>query len=227
MPFFRAAMHAFLQDIAQQLVSGIRQTSAVEFVAVFFGITSVVFSRQRSIWVYPTGLVNTALYIYLSVVAGLYAEASVNLYYTVMGVVGWAMWSKKREGRPQLRITRATPSEWLAALLFFGVAWLVLYGVLAAWTDSTVPVADSFASATAYTAMWLLTRKKLENWLWWIATNIAAIPLYFVKGFVFTALQYLVFLALAVSGYFAWSRALAREERNSASASGDTATATN
>jgi len=201
-------MWSSLSDIAQQLVIGLRQTSALEFVAVLFGIVSVLFSRKENILVYPTGLINTTLYIYLSAVAGLYAEAGVNLYYSVMSVVGWVRWAKKREGRPELRITRSDAREWSTALLFFGACWAVLYGVLATWTDSTVPTTDAFASAAAYTGMWLMTRKKLENWLWWIVTNLAAIPLYFVKGFVFTSFQHLVFLALAISGYLMWCRRL-------------------
>ncbi len=196
-------------DIAQAFVEGLRQTSVLEFIAVVFGIASVLFSRQENILVYPVGLVNTTLFIYLSVVAGLYAEAGVNVYYTVMSVVGWVNWARKKpDGRAQLSITRSNAREWGLALLFFGVWWAGLYVVLDRWTDSTVPAADSFAAATAYTGMWLMTRKKLEHWLWWIATNLSAIPLYFVKGFVFTSFQYLVFLVLAILGYIEWQRRL-------------------
>ncbi|MDW8229758.1 MAG: nicotinamide riboside transporter PnuC [Saprospiraceae bacterium] len=200
------------QDIAGQFIEGLRQTSALEFVAVVFGIASVLFSRKENILVYPTGLVNTTLYIYLSVVAGLYAEAGVNVYYTVMSLVGWANWARKKpDGRPQLRIARSSAREWAGALLFFGACWGVLYFILYQWTDSTVPAADGFAAATAYTGMWLMTRKKLENWLWWMVTNLAAIPLYFVKGFVFTSFQYVVFLVLAISGYLEWRRRLQQD----------------
>lgn len=196
-------------DIAQALVEGLRQTSALEFVAVVFGIASVLFSRQENILVYPVGLVNTTLLIYLSIVAGLYAEAGVNAYYTVMSVVGWVNWARKKpDGHAQVRITRSNAREWRLALLFFAAWWAGLYVVLNHWTDSTVPAADGFAAATAYTGMWLMTRKKLEHWLWWIATNLTSIPLYFVKGFVFASFQYLVFLALAVLGYIEWRRRL-------------------
>lgn len=196
-------------DIAQAFVEGLRQTPVLEFVAVVFGITSILFSRRENILVYPVGLVNTTLFIYLSIVAGLYAEAGVNVYYTVMSVVGWVNWARKKpDGRAQLGITRSNAREWGLALLFFGVWWAGLYVVLGRWTDSTVPAADSFAAATAYTGMWLMTRKKLEHWLWWMATNLTSVPLYFVKGFVFASLQYLVFLALAVLGYIEWRRRL-------------------
>jgi nicotinamide mononucleotide transporter len=98
------------------------------------------------------------------------------------------------------------------ALAFFAVCWVTLFFVLSRWTDSTVPLADGFASATAYTGMLLMTRKKLENWIWWALTNLAAMPLYFVKGFVFTAFQYLVFFALSILGYLEWRKRLSRQQ---------------
>lgn len=193
-------------NLWEQFLDGLFATSWLEFVAVFFGIVSVALSRMEHIGVYPTGIVNTALYIYLSAVAGLYAEAGVNFYYTVMSIVGWSLWAKRKDGEQALQITRSETMDWGWAILFFLASWAALFWVLQKFTDSTVPLADAFASATAYTAMWLMARKKLEHWLWWIATNIAAMPLYFVKGFVFTSFQYFVFLVLAVLGYIEWRR---------------------
>jgi nicotinamide mononucleotide transporter len=193
-------------EILQRLFEGLLATTPLEFIAVLFGIASVMLSRLENIWVYPTGIVNTTIYIYLSVIAGLYAEAGVNFYYTVMSVVGWVLWAQKRGSEKVLHITRSNQREWFIALAFFSLCWAVLFFVLKKFTDSTVPVADGFASAAAYTGMWLMARKKLENWLWWIVTNIASIPLYFIKGFVFTSFQYLVFLVLAILGYIEWRR---------------------
>lgn len=197
------------QEILQRLWEGLLATTPLEFIAVAFGIASVMLSRLENIWVYPTGIVNTTIYIYLSIVAGLYAEASVNFYYTVMSMVGWVFWAQKKAGEKVLHITRSSQQEWLIALVFFSLCWAILFFVLKKFTDSTVPIADGFASAAAYTGMWLMARKKLENWLWWIVTNIASIPLYFVKGFVFTSFQYFVFLVLAILGYVEWRRKLA------------------
>ena len=198
-----------MTEIWRQLIDGLYATTWLEYIAVGFGIISVVYSRLENIWVYPTGLVNTIIYIYLSFVAGLYAEAGVNFYYTVMSIAGWIMWARKQEGETVLHISVSNLREWMSSLLFFGACWLVLYWVLHRWTNSTVPLADSFASAAAYTGMLLMTRKKLENWLWWILTDLASIPLYFIKGFVFTGFQYLVFLVLAIMGYFEWRRKIA------------------
>ncbi|MFN0213855.1 MAG: nicotinamide riboside transporter PnuC [Saprospiraceae bacterium] len=193
-------------DIWQQFLDGLFATGWLEFVAVVFGIASVMLSRLENIWVYPTGIVNTTIYIYLCIVGGLYAEAGVNFYYTVMSVIGWVLWAQKREGSIVLHISRSGALEWRNALVFFFLCWGVLYFVLKKFTDSTVPIADGFAAAAAYTAMWLMARKKLESWIWWGITNVASIPLYFVKGYVFTSFQYLVFLVLSVLGYLEWRR---------------------
>ena len=197
-----------MTEILQRLWEGLLATTPLEFIAVFFGIASVLFSRKENIWVYPTGIVNTTIYIYLSIIAGLYAEAGVNFYYTAMSIIGWVLWAQKREGGQVLRITQSNRREWLIALIFFGLCWAALFFVLKTYTDSTVPVADGFASAAAYTGMWLMARKKLENWLWWTVTNIASIPLYFIKGYVFTSFQYLVFLVLSILGYIEWRKKL-------------------
>lgn len=204
-----------MQEIWQNLVSGMLATTWLEFVAVVFGILSVIYSRAENILVYPTGLINTTLYIYLSVQAGLYAEASVNGYYTIMSVAGWIWWTQKGGDGGRLRISGSSATDWRNALLFFGIFWIVLWWLLSHFTDSSVPIADAFAAASAYTGMWLMARKKLENWIWWIITNIASIPLYFSKGFVFTSFQYLVFLALAILGYVEWRRKLIQNPGNS------------
>lgn len=199
-----------MQSILQQFMDGLTATTWLEFMAVVFGIASVLFSRKENILVYPTGIINTVMYTWFCFAWwGLYAEGSLNFYYTIMSIYGWVLWSRKKtDGRHQLPISASNRKEWIIALLFFAVCWAVLYIVLKKYTPSNVPFADAFASAAAYTGMWLMARKKLENWLWWILTNIASIPLYFYKGAVFTSFQYVVFLVLAVMGYITWKNKL-------------------
>ena len=200
-----------MQGIYEQFIEGIKNTTWLEFTAVIFGIASVVFSRMENILTYPTGLINTMLYTYFCFFWwGLYAEGSLNFYYTVMSIYGWILWAQRNQSTKgkKWQITRSSSREWLIALIFFILAWVILYVVLKNYTDSNVPWGDSFASASAYTGMWLMARKKLENWIWWILTNIASIPLYFYKGAVFTSVQYIVFLILAVLGYITWRKKL-------------------
>jgi nicotinamide mononucleotide transporter len=197
-----------MEKILQLLLHNLQNTTWVEYVAVVFGIISVIYSRKENILVYPTGLISTTLFTYLCIVWNLYAEASLNFYYTVMSIYGWILWSKTKHNSKEhvLQITRSNRREWLQSVLFFTVAWTVLFLALKTFTDSNVPVADSFASATAYTGMWLMAKKKLENWIWWILTNLASIPLYFYKQAVFTSFQFVVLLVLAIMGYITWNR---------------------
>ena len=197
-----------LTEFVHQLFNGIQETTWQEFTAVFFGIISVLYSRKENILVYPTGIISTIFYTWFCFVWwNLYAEGSLNFYYTIMSIYGWWVWSKNKDGL-SLPATYNTKKDWMISGLFFFISWVVLYFVLKRFTNSTVPFADSFASATAYTGMWQMARKKVENWLWWILTNTVSIPLYFYKGAVFTSLQYVVFLVLAIMGWVEWRKKL-------------------
>lgn len=196
-------------EIYHQFIVDIGNTRWFEYLAVFSGIISVWYSRKENVLVYPTGLINTIIYIYISFNGHLLGEATVNFYYTIMSIVGWYMWSKKDiSNKAVLHITTSTTKEWLKHLSFFAIFYLSFFAALTYFKkmffDGVIPWADAFASATAFTGMWLMVKKKLESWYWWIATNIASIPLYFVKHYVFTSVYYLVLLIMAVFGLFSW-----------------------
>ena len=201
-----------MNELIQSIYNGLIQTTPIEAVAVIMGIVSVWYSRKENILVYPTGLINTTLYIYLSFKGHLLGEASVNLYYTIMSLYGWYLWTRKTEDKTKfvLQITHSNKKEWLQQLLFFGVIYAIIYLLLTyaktAFAPEAIPWADAFASATAYTGMWLMAKKKVESWIWWILTNIASIPLYFIKGYAFTSVQFIVLLILAVAGWIEWNK---------------------
>lgn len=195
-----------MQQIVQEFIEGLKNTSWLEFLAVFFGIASVLFSRKENIWVYPTGIINTVMYTWFCFRWwSLYAEGSLNFYYTIMSIYGWYVWTRKKDGK-ELPITFNNRKDWYISITFFFVSWGLLFFILKKYTNSAVPWGDSFASAAAYTGMWQMARKKVENWVWWIITNFASIPLYFYKHAVFTSVQYLVFLVLAIMGLITWRK---------------------
>jgi nicotinamide mononucleotide transporter len=207
-----------MSEIFQSIYNGLIQTSRIEAVAVIAGIVSVWYSRKENILVFPTGLVNTTLYIYLSYKGHLLGEASVNLYYTIMSIYGWYLWTRKKEDKTlALQITNSNIREWLQQLGFFATFYIVIYAALSfaktAFAPEAIPWADAFASATAYTGMWLMAKKKVESWIWWILTNIASIPLYFIKGYAFTSVQFLILLILAIAGWMSWKEK-AKNEAN-------------
>lgn len=200
-----------LPEIYQQFITGMQNTTWLEYIAVFAGIASVWYSRKENILVYPVGLINTIIYIYLSFKFHLPGEASVNFYYTLMSLYGWYMWMKKdKQDEVILHITHADKKMLVYQVLFFLFFYCSIYFALVYLKDNffegAIPWADAFASATAFTGMWLMTRKKVESWYWWIATNIASIPLYFVKGLVFTSVYYFILLIMAVWGLAEWKR---------------------
>jgi nicotinamide mononucleotide transporter len=209
-----------MQSIVQQFFIGLKNTTLLEYVAVFAGIASVWFSKKENIWVYPVGLINTIIYIYLSFKYHLIGEASVNFYYTVMSIYGWILWAKKdRQHHHLVHITFSDNKQWVQQILFFSFFYVAVYFSLVylkqLFASGAIPPGDAFASATAYTGMWLMARKKVESWYWWIATNMASIPLYFIKGLVFTSVYYVVLLTLAIAGLIEWKQRALQIQRES------------
>ena len=200
-----------MNDLLQQFIEGMRNTTPLEYIAVFAGIASVWFSRIENILVYPVGLINTIIYIFISMEGDLFGEAGVNCYYTIMSIYGWILWTRRdQQDRPVTVITRSNRAQWLQQLSFFAFFYCAIFFLLTylkrTFAPGAIPWADAFASATAFTGMWLMAKKKVESWYWWMATNIASIPLYFVKHYVFTSVYYLVLLVMAIMGLIEWSR---------------------
>ncbi len=200
-----------MQEIWNSFREGLLNTTWLEGIAVIMGIVSVYYSRKENILVYPTGLINTIIYVILSFKGQLFGEATVNLYYTIMSVYGWLMWTKRKENHElAIHVEYSNKNMWVRQLLFFAffyvTIFLALHYLKKEFAPGVIPAADAFASATAFTGMWLMTRKKVESWWWWIATNITSIPLYFVKGYVFTSVYYFILLVMAVMGLVEWRK---------------------
>ena len=201
-----------MSSLLESIYNGLVQTTWIEAIAVISGIVSVWYSRKENILVFPTGLLNTTIYIYLSLKGHLLGEASVNLYYTIMSLYGWFLWTRKNKTNNEfiLQITNSNTKERIQQFLFFAGVYVIIYFALVylkqSFAPEAIPWADALASASAYTAMWLMAKKKVESWFWWVVTNIASIPLYFIKGYTFTSVQFIVLLILAIAGWIEWSR---------------------
>ncbi len=201
-----------MNDFFIAVYNGLIQTTWQEAVAVIMGIVSVWYSRKENILVFPTGIINTTLYIYLSFKGHLLGEASVNLYYTIMSIYGWYWWSRKKEDKVTNAIQKTTSNtierlqQVLVFIGFYAILFFVLLYLKNNFAPDAIPWADALASASAYTAMWLMAKKKVESWIWWIITNITSIPLYFIKGYAFTSFQFIVLLILAIAGLITWNK---------------------
>jgi nicotinamide mononucleotide transporter len=197
-----------MNDFISALIQNILDTTWIEFVAVFFGIASVWFAKKENTLVYPTGIVNVLIFVYLCYDAGLYANMGINLFYFIMSIYGWYSWTRKDANEKVLPISRCTLPYLGVLLVILVVLFFGLRYMLKQFTDSTFQDIDAFTTSLYVIGMWLMARKKLENWIAWIIGDIIAIPLYAASGLLFSGFQYLVFLIIAILGYIEWRRKL-------------------
>ena len=184
--------------------------TVLEIIAVIFGFLSVWYSKKNNIWVFPTGMISTAIFVYLLVQWELLGDMMINGYYFIMSVYGWYLWTRKVDDIAVTKISRTTKKEKkIAAFIFIATLIFVyiVYTTFDKWTN-WVAYADTFTTAIFFVGMWLMAKRKIENWLFWIVGDIISIPLYFYKGFTFTSFQYLGFTFIAIFGYYAWKKNL-------------------
>jgi len=229
-------MNQLLDFFLEPYQSATNLNIALEFTAAFFGVLSVIYAKKENILVFPTGIISTGIYVYLLSQWNLYGDLIINIYYTIMSLYGWYMWSRIiGNDQHHIPISRTTKKDKIKAFgifIFTSIFVIIVYryynvmpndlnfgesindaitklssGNLAEFRKGT-PYLDTFTTGVFFAAMWLMANKKIENWTLWIAGNIVSIPLYFVKGYGFTGIQYSIFLILAIFGYIAWKKNL-------------------
>ena len=184
----------------------------LEIVAVAFGLGSVWLSTREHIASWPTAIVNVAIFFVLFWQAKLYADSVLQLLYLSLSVYGWWAWLRGGAAHSHLRVSRASARHWLVGIplvVAFGVG---LGAILARHTDSPVPYLDAMLTSSSLLAQWMMTRKILENWIVWIVANLVYVPTFISRGLPITAVQYAVFLILAVMGYVSWKRSWAADQ---------------
>ena len=184
----------------------------LEIIAVLFGFLSVWFSKRENILVYPTGIISTAIFVYILQVYGLLGDMLINAYYFSMSIYGWWVWTQKVDETHFIPITTMNDKEkrWSIVLfistLFFVTGVYYGFGKFDSWTAYV----DILTTAIFFVGMWLMAKKKLENWTFWIIGDIISVPLYLYKGLVFSSFQYLLFTLIAIYGYRAWKKNLGK-----------------
>ena len=181
----------------------------LEIIAVLTGIASVWSAKKESIWVYPTGIVSTAIYVYICYQFTLYGDLIINIYYTLMSIFGWYMWTRIINSN-HLEITRTNKADKLKTLgiFLFTAAFVIAVYLYFNRFDRITDYFDTFTTGIFFAAMWLMANKKIEHWSLWIAGNIISVPLYFIKGLGFSGIQFTIFLVLAYLGYKSWKKTL-------------------
>ena len=180
----------------------------LELIGVFFGFLSVWFSKQDNILVFPTGIISTAIFVYILLVNDLLGDMMINAYYFAMSVYGWFIWTRKVDDAHFIPITIMTKKETQRAVLLFIASMIfvvAVYQFSSKWGEWYVYI-DVLTTGIFFVGMWLMAKKKVENWIFWIVGDLISVPLYIFKGLLFTSFQYLIFTLIAYYGYQAWKK---------------------
>lgn len=191
----------------------------MESLAAFLGILSVYFATKKNILVYPIGIISTFIYTILLFQWQLFGDMLINLYYTIMSIYGWILWNKKRD-TVDLSVNYLSKNIKITILLLFIISTLLVltiyighyaiqfqtfqFSILKKLT--WINCVDSITTSTFLIAMYLMAKKCLFNWHFWIMGNMIAIPMFLEKGYAITAFQYFIFLILAIRGLIEWRK---------------------
>jgi|TARA_B100001741_G_scaffold12704_2_gene9913 nicotinamide mononucleotide transporter len=180
----------------------------LESMGVFFGFLSVWFSKKNNILVYPSGMVSTSIYVYLLYSWGLIGDMLINAYYFIISIYGWYYWSRSENGNTlnEISIMNKGDKKTIIILFIFAIIFVFYIYSLSGKLNSVVAIVDTITTAIFFSGMWLMAKRKIENWIFWIVGDIISIPLYLYKGLVLTSFQYLVFTLIAIAGYFSWKK---------------------
>ncbi len=195
----------------------------LEASGAIFGTMSVYFSIKKNIWVYPTGIISTLIYVYILFNFGLLGDCLINVYYTVMSVYGWILWAKNSEDHIHVDVTWATKKEWYYASILFilSLALVTLIYYYKPYIDNHFSMKgtnlglyhldwanwmDVFTTSIFLVGMWFMAKQRIENWIFWIIGDLICIPMMIFKGLGITSVQYLVFTIMAILGYLNWKK---------------------
>lgn len=177
----------------------------LEIFAVIFGFLSVWFSKNNNVLVFPTGLVNTSIFVYLLFKWELLGDMVINAYYFVVSIYGWYYWTRKNNNE-YTPITKLNISDKKIMLLIAFLSCLfvsLMYTYFDKWSG-VVSYVDILTTSIFFVGMWLMAKRKIESWIYWIIGDIISVPLYLYKGLAFTSFQYFIFTFIAIAGYYKW-----------------------
>lgn len=185
----------------------------IEIFGVITGILYVILEVKQNRLLWPLGIVTSAAYVYIFFTGKFYADMGLQVYYVLISIYGWYYWSRggSNADKGELPVVRITRKQLFLLSLTFALSWVGIYKILDRFTDSTVPLGDSFTTALAIVATWMLTQKIIEQWFLWIIANLVSIALYIYKGLYPTVILYVVYAGMAVYGYLEWKRSMTKK----------------
>ena len=187
----------------------------LESSAVIMNIISVFYAKQNNILVYPTGIIGTGIFVYILLNFSLLGDTIINAYFFSMSIYGWYFWSRKKDEVFINQVSTINQNE-IKYLFILAISSLIfiyfVYYYFDKWNNWTAYV-DNITTAIFFVAMWLMARRKVESWIFWIIGDLITVPLYFYKGLTISSIQYIIFLILAVLGYISWKKILHKNQQ--------------
>jgi len=182
----------------------------LELISVVFSLLSVWYSKRENILVYPTGIIATGIYVYILLEFSLLGDMLINAYYFGMSIIGWYLWTRKVDDNHFVPITKTSREEkkWSVLLFLGSLVFVFLIYYFTDRYDTWTAYVDTFTTAIFFVGMWLMAKKKLENWIYWIIGDIITVPLYWYKGLIFSSLLFAVLTIIAIYGYKSWKKNL-------------------
>ena len=180
----------------------------LDILTTVLGLIYIWLEYRASIALWVVGIIMPALDIWLYWSHGLHGDAGMAFYYTLAAFYGFYVWKfkKTRKLKQELPIIHMPRRQYLPATVCFFLAWGAIYYILITWTNSTVPVLDSFTNALSFIGLWALARKYLEQWLFWMVVDVVCCMLYVQKGIPFKAGLYGLYVLIAIAGYYKWKK---------------------
>ena len=174
--------------------------SIVESIAVFFSVLYVVLAARESVWCWGAACISVSIYIYICYTAKLYPETGLQIFYLFMAGVGYYMWNK--DNKEEIK-------EWTElkhlGIIFLGTILTFFMGFyFSIYTDSVMPITDSFTTIFSLIATYMVVKKVLGNWLYWIVIDLVSVYLYFNRDLHLTSFLFFIYTIIAVFGYFSW-----------------------
>jgi nicotinamide mononucleotide transporter len=191
----------------------------LEILGTIVGLIYLWLEYKASIHLWIVGIIMPAIYIFVYYRAGLYADFGINIYYLLAAVYGYIEWkygfgNKKQDEKEDLPITHVPLKVYAPLVIVFALCWGLIAYILIEFTNSNVPVWDSFITALSIVAMWMLARKFVEQWLPWIVVDAVSTGLYIYKGLYFTAGLYGLYAIIAIFGYYSWLMKMKQKQMN-------------
>jgi nicotinamide mononucleotide transporter len=191
----------------------LQELSFLEIVGLLSGIGYVVLAARAHVWCWPIGLINVAVFLFINYEAKLYADTALQVVYLILTLYGWYKWVEKPDNSTEaLYISTTTSKQWIYLSGIVVIGAIVMSVLLDRYTDTDVPRWDAIVTSLSLVATWMVAQKKLENWLVWIVTDVLYVGLYYYKGYMLLTILFVIYIVVAVQGYFYWRKLQATQK---------------